>query len=472
MYAGVAYVLLELVNNVLVPLNLPDWSPRLVIIIALVGLPIMVVLSWIFDITPEGIGKTESLDELSVQEQAPSPGKRRLKVSDVIIVVLVVVVGILVYPRVFGTGSLNAMTVPVTVMNEFGKKETRRVFKDDYISRLAIFPFNNEVNDSLLNWLDFGIMDAIYEDHLQFSNILIEWDDATHLNEQLAYAREINYPYFLTGNYNVTNGLFEITIRLYQTANGALRVKHVYRGGDFFSLVDSICVQVRSDLGISEIILNATPDLSIADLITNNLEAYENYIRGRYYWHYNRNAYSCLNMAIELDSTFALACYRQAILCYNYQESHESAISSISQAIRHRHRLSEFNDNETRILNYLIHGEEERVIKLLEYQNKLKPQDFNLLFTTRKTYGRLHLLDRMEDVALRMNEVVPNHPPYQILLAECYMLSGKPDKGLDVLNELLTDNPEHVEALLKLGKPTYTRMTWQLLRKCLIRQFF
>ena len=50
-YAGAAYVLFELANNVVSPLNLPDWTPRLIIIIALVGFPIMVVLSWIFDIT-------------------------------------------------------------------------------------------------------------------------------------------------------------------------------------------------------------------------------------------------------------------------------------------------------------------------------------------------------------------------------------------------------------------------------------
>jgi len=47
MYAGAAYVLIELVNNVVEPLNLPDWTPRLIIIIALVGFPIMVILSWI-----------------------------------------------------------------------------------------------------------------------------------------------------------------------------------------------------------------------------------------------------------------------------------------------------------------------------------------------------------------------------------------------------------------------------------------
>ena len=68
MYAGAAYVLIELVNNVVEPLNLPEWTPRLVIIIALVGFPIMVVLSWIFDITPEGLSRTEAEVELKEQE--------------------------------------------------------------------------------------------------------------------------------------------------------------------------------------------------------------------------------------------------------------------------------------------------------------------------------------------------------------------------------------------------------------------
>ena len=312
MYAGGAFVLFDLANNVVVPLNLPDWTPRLVIIIALVGFPIMVVLSWIFDITPEGIGKTESLDELSVQEQAPSPGKRRLKVSDVIIGILVIVVGILVYPRFFGTPRLNGMTFPVTVVNEFGERETRRVFKEDYITRLALFPFNNEVNDSSVNWLGWGIRDAVLEDQLQFSNMLIELDNATHLNEQIALAKDVKYPYFLTGDFNVSNGLYEITTRLYQTANGAVQAEYVYRGSDFFSLIDSICLQVRNDLGIPEVILNSTPDLSISELMTGHLEAYENYINGRYFWNFPDNQYACLRKAIELDSTFVKASYNLA----------------------------------------------------------------------------------------------------------------------------------------------------------------
>jgi len=78
MYAGGAYVLIELSNNVAVPLNLPDWTPKLVILIALIGFPIMVILSWIFDITPEGINKTHSIEEADQQERTLPPGKRRL----------------------------------------------------------------------------------------------------------------------------------------------------------------------------------------------------------------------------------------------------------------------------------------------------------------------------------------------------------------------------------------------------------
>jgi TolB-like protein len=452
MYAGGAYVLIELANNVVVPLNLPDWIPRLVIIIALVGFPIMVVLSWIFDITPEGIGKTESLDELSVQEQAPSPGKRRLKVSDVIIVLLIVVVGILGYPRIFGTPRLNAMTFPVTVVNEFGEKETRRIFKEQYISRLALFPFINETKDSSLNWLGFGIMDAIIEDNLQFSNLLINWDGATHRKEQLAFAKSLNYPQFLTGAINADQGSYEITTRLYQTVDGALIAEHKYPGSDFFRLVDSICVQIRTDIDISEIVLKTTPDLSIAELMTDNLEAFGNYVLGRYHWHFDGCRYACLSRAIELDSTFAQTCYWLAYWSYNFQGSYESAVRSISQAMSYRQRLSEYNDINIRILNYLIHGELQSFIELSEWQSKLKPLDFNMLLAMLRFYWKQGLFDRVEDAALKLNELVSDHPPYQILLSGVYMYSGKPDKGIDVLNVLLMDNPENVEALLMKGE--------------------
>ena len=72
-------MLIELANNVVEPLNLPDWTPRLVIILALIGFPIMLVLSWIFDITPEGLSKTADLEEEKENVNASFPSEEKLE---------------------------------------------------------------------------------------------------------------------------------------------------------------------------------------------------------------------------------------------------------------------------------------------------------------------------------------------------------------------------------------------------------
>jgi adenylate cyclase len=41
-------------------MGLPGWTLNLVIILLSIGFPIIIILSWIFDVTPEGLMKTES----------------------------------------------------------------------------------------------------------------------------------------------------------------------------------------------------------------------------------------------------------------------------------------------------------------------------------------------------------------------------------------------------------------------------
>ena len=100
-----------------------SWTLTLVIVLLAIGFPIVAILSWIFDITPEGLKKTEPARVAKGKDQ-PEPVKRKLRISDLIIVVLVVVVVILAYPRVFKSkASLRAMTIPVTIVDEFGENE-------------------------------------------------------------------------------------------------------------------------------------------------------------------------------------------------------------------------------------------------------------------------------------------------------------------------------------------------------------
>ncbi|NND71776.1 MAG: hypothetical protein HKN43_09360, partial [Rhodothermales bacterium] len=52
-YAAIAWVAIQVVVAVFPTLGLPDWITRLIVILILAGLPVAVVLSWIFDVNPD-----------------------------------------------------------------------------------------------------------------------------------------------------------------------------------------------------------------------------------------------------------------------------------------------------------------------------------------------------------------------------------------------------------------------------------
>jgi hypothetical protein len=143
MYAGAAFVIIELTNNVVGPLGLPGWVPTVVILILIVGFPIVTILSWIFDITPEGLKKTDDMESYIKGDPVIHPGRRKLKVSDVIIAVLVVVVGILVYPKIFS------------------KDNFKEVRDSDGKLAIAVMPFENLSGDSLYNVWQSGIQNLL-----------------------------------------------------------------------------------------------------------------------------------------------------------------------------------------------------------------------------------------------------------------------------------------------------------------------
>ena len=60
-YASASFVIIELVTNVYETLQLPDWTPTLVLLLLVIGFPIAIIFSWIFDITPKGIRKTKPI---------------------------------------------------------------------------------------------------------------------------------------------------------------------------------------------------------------------------------------------------------------------------------------------------------------------------------------------------------------------------------------------------------------------------
>src|SRR5215467_11974771 len=58
-YAVVSWLLIQIATQVFPFFEIPNWAVRLVVLLLVLGFPIALILSWAFEITPEGI-KRES----------------------------------------------------------------------------------------------------------------------------------------------------------------------------------------------------------------------------------------------------------------------------------------------------------------------------------------------------------------------------------------------------------------------------
>jgi TolB-like protein len=62
-YATTAFVVVQVADLTFQRLTLPPWTVTLVVVLALVGFPIAVVLAWAFEVTPDGVQRTETSSE-------------------------------------------------------------------------------------------------------------------------------------------------------------------------------------------------------------------------------------------------------------------------------------------------------------------------------------------------------------------------------------------------------------------------
>jgi len=143
MYAATAFIIMEAADIMLPRLGLPDWTVTFIIVLLIIGFPITIILSWIFDITPGGLKKTEPVQAASVEESTRPLTKRRFKPSDAVISVLIVIVGILAYPKVFK------------------KDQFERIRDQEGRISIAVLPFGNLSGDTTYNVWQGGFQNLL-----------------------------------------------------------------------------------------------------------------------------------------------------------------------------------------------------------------------------------------------------------------------------------------------------------------------
>src|SRR5438477_9691121 len=61
-YAVVAWLLIQIATHVFPFFDIPNWAVRLIVLAIVIGFPIALVIAWAFELTPQGLKRTEEVD--------------------------------------------------------------------------------------------------------------------------------------------------------------------------------------------------------------------------------------------------------------------------------------------------------------------------------------------------------------------------------------------------------------------------
>jgi tetratricopeptide (TPR) repeat protein len=89
-YVAVAWAILEAADTIFPALGLPEWTVKFVLILLVIVFILVIVLTWIYDITPEGIKVTQDLvkkteeekEESAKEDEKPKTGKSSERGTD------------------------------------------------------------------------------------------------------------------------------------------------------------------------------------------------------------------------------------------------------------------------------------------------------------------------------------------------------------------------------------------------------
>jgi len=355
-------------------LHLPEWIATSVILLLIIGFPITAILSWIFDITPEGIQKTKSVIESRQEKTTSNSAKRRLKVSDLIIAVLIVVVIILSYPKIFRNYKID------NLKNEEGK-----------IS-ITVMPFQNLTPDTLFNVWQEGVQNLLISslsnseelsvrqpqtmfdilkntDHTSYASI------TPSVGSKLASTLETNT--FILGKIMKAGNNIRISAQLRSSESEDIYRTFKVDGNsedDFFIIVDSLSNLIKDYLEIKKIEQELDDEKS-GFATTSSAEAYRHFIKGlKFGYSFNLQlAIQSLNKAVEIDSTFTNA-YSFLSLCYWILGQNEEATEHIKKAYVTRDKIPINEQLFLDVVNGLIEKNYQEVIIFEEQLVELMPQ--------------------------------------------------------------------------------------------------
>src|SRR3989440_8728609 len=286
-YAVVGWLVIQVAATIVPALHLADSIATAVVVLVLLGFPIALVLAWAFEMTPEGIKRTE---DIGPDEKVPQWSRR--KFAGFILAVVICAAALLGY-------------------QVFRAKRTSGPASEKSI---AVLPLVNQSGDATQEYFSDGLTEELINGLGKISELRVigrnssfhfkgKTDDSRAIGEALGVGN------LLEGSVRKAGDRVRIGLQLVNTANGSQRWSETYdrEFKDIFAIQEEIAKAVAEQLRVR--LLGGVAPIS-SQPSNANLNAYNFFLQARAEFDKAnadaaRRAISLLDQAIALDANYA-----------------------------------------------------------------------------------------------------------------------------------------------------------------------
>ena len=302
-YGVVAWFLTQLTTQVFPFFEIPNSAVRFVVIALAVGFPIAMLLSWLYELTPEGVVRTEDLDPV----EAKSVQRRSGRLLDFIIIgALLLVIAMLVVGR-------------LPFYRQTGESIARK--------SVAVLPFENLSANQENAFFADGVQDEILTNLAKVAGLNVISRTSVMRYKTVGernlpdIAKVLGVSHVVEGSVQRSGGRVRVNAQLIDAKSDMQLWGQTYDRdlADVFAIQSELAVQIVSQLKAT---LSPEEKAAIEQKPTADLAAYDLYIRAKTLIaaavfstpqaESLFEAVGLLNQAIERDPAFALAYYQLA----------------------------------------------------------------------------------------------------------------------------------------------------------------
>jgi TolB-like protein len=295
-YAVVAWLLIQIATQVFPFFEVPNWVVRLVVLVTVLGFPIALIIAWAFEMTPEGLKRT---DNIAPNEYIPRWSTR--KFAALIISVAILAAGV---PLVQLIRS-KSMSLPQTTATSTTSQKS-----------IAVLPLLNESGDPGDEYFSDGLSEELIAALAQVKGLKVigrsssfrfkdKKDDVKSIGEQLGVTT------LLEGTVRKQGDRVRIVAELVNVADGSELWSRTFDRElkDIFVVQAEIAEAVATSL---ELTLLGRDDVSATSARTKSVEAHNAYLQGHFYFERRnledyRKSVDFFEQATRLDPDYALA---------------------------------------------------------------------------------------------------------------------------------------------------------------------